>query len=66
MTSEKLKGCILYYPADQAQPLEALKQKIKEILDEDFSPRHSIIEQGMDRYKDLSAGFPNILFIVSK
>lgn len=62
MTSAKLKERILHYPADVAQPLEALKQKIEEILHEDFSSRHSIIEKGMDRYKELSAGFNSQIY----
>jgi predicted ATP-dependent endonuclease of OLD family len=62
ITSSALKSYIPYYPIDKEQPLEAFKQKIKEILDKDFDSRHSIIENGMDVYKELSAGFNSQIY----
>ena len=57
ISQENLRNTILYYPEDAITPLEALKKKISEALDKDFQPKHSIIKNNMDVYKELSDGF---------
>lgn len=62
VTKNILKQDIAYFPNDIEDPLEALKIKISEKLTEDFSPKYSIIENGMDKYKELSSGFNSQIY----
>jgi len=62
ITTEKLKQYISHYPPDADQSLAVLKVKITECIDRDFTPKYSIIENGMDKYKELSAGFNSQIF----
>lgn len=57
-----LKQYIAYYPADIEDPLEALKNRIAEKVTDDFSPKYALIENGMDRYKELSSGFNSQIY----
>lgn len=62
ITKKVLKQNISRYPPDVDDPLEALKIKILDKTTEDFSPKHSIIENGMDKYKELSSGFNSQIY----
>lgn len=62
ITKNELKKNISYYPKEIDDPLEVLKNKINEKIESDFSPKHSIIEDGMDKYKDLSSGFNSQIY----
>lgn len=62
VTKNSLKLDIAYYPSEIEDPLEALKIKISEKLMDDFSPKYSIIENGMDKYKELSSGFNSQIY----
>jgi len=56
ITQDSLQKMILYYPEDAVTPLDAIKGKINAQLDKDFDVKHSIIQNGMDVYKELSDG----------
>lgn len=62
ITKNDLKRYIAYFPADIEDPLEALKSKISEKITDDFSHKYSIIENGMDKYKELSSGFNSQIY----
>ena len=58
ITQAELKDMIKQYPnEDEITPLEALKSKINSRLDADFKVRNTIVEENMDVYEEVSAGF---------
>lgn len=56
ITQDILQKIIQYYPEDAVTPLAVFKEKISTQLDKDFTIKHSIIQNGMDVYKELSDG----------
>lgn len=56
ITQDMLQNMISYYPEDAIAPLDELKEKISAQLDKDLAIKHSIIQNGMDVYKELSDG----------
>ena len=57
MSREQLKDAIPYYDGPEADVLDILKSKIEEILDEDLKHKYTITQHGMDKTRELSAGF---------
>lgn len=58
ITSEKLCDIILRYNDDDTKtPLEVLEEKISSKLDKDFKIIDTVIENNMDAFDQLSAGF---------
>lgn len=57
ITEEHLRNIIKNYPNDEENALAGFKQKIYSRLDSDFSIRNTIIEDSMDVYDEVSAGF---------
>lgn len=57
ITRAKLKEIIKNYPSDEEDCLAALKQKIKEKMDIDFSIKNTIIQNDMEVYEEVSSGF---------
>lgn len=62
ISADELKSLILYYPNGLVQPLEVLKDKIKERLNDDFSQVKSILFEGMDKFKELSTGLDSQIY----
>ena len=62
ITLAELKNIISYFPEEAPSPLDALKAKISEQLDKDFAIKHSIIQNDMDVYKELSSGFNSQIY----
>ena len=62
ISSEQLKNLILYYPNGSVSPLEVLKDKIIEKLNQDFEKIQSIIFEGMDKFKELSTGLDSQIY----
>ena len=58
ITQAELKDMIKQYPnEDEITPLEVLKSKINSRLDTDLKVRNTIVEENMDVYEEVSAGF---------
>ncbi len=58
ITQSELKEIIKNYPhEDERAPLIILKEKISARLDADFKIKNTIVEEDMDVYEDVSAGF---------
>lgn len=62
ITANELKNLILYYPNESNNPLEVLKDKINEKLNQDFTKVQSIIFHGMDKFKELSTGLDSQIY----
>lgn len=62
ITKSYLKSIISYYPKEVDNPLDVFKSKVKDKINEDFSPKYSIIEDGMDKYQELSSGFNSQIY----
>lgn len=56
ITESELASAIKYFDSE-TNVLEYLKAKILELIEQDFESSCSIIVQGSDRYKEMSAGF---------
>ena len=58
ITEAGLKDIIKKYPTeDELKPLDVLTTKINARLDADFKVRNTIVEENMDVYDEVSAGF---------
>lgn len=58
ITESELKDMIKKYPnEDELAPLDVLKTKIELRLESDFKVRNTIVEENMDVYDEVSAGF---------
>lgn len=58
ITELELKDMIKKYPnEDEVAPFDVLKSKITSRLDADFKVRNTIVEENMDVYEEVSAGF---------
>ena len=58
ITELELKDMIKKYPnEDEVAPFDVLKSKIASRLDVDFKVRNTIVEENMDVYEEVSAGF---------
>ena len=58
ITESELRDMIKKYPnEDEVTPLDVLKSKIASKLDADFKVRNTIVEENMDVYDEVSAGF---------
>lgn len=58
ITEAGLKDIIKKYPTeDELKPLDVLMTKINARLDADFKVRNTIVEENMDVYDEVSAGF---------
>lgn len=62
MTEEELAEAIPYYNGLPAGALDEFKRRVSDILKEDFKQKYTIIEKGMDRTKELSAGFNSKIY----
>ena len=56
MTQEGLANALLRYDGAESGALNELKQRVSEMLDEDFKPKFTITEYGRDKTEELSAG----------
>ena len=56
MSQEELTKALLRYDGSEAGALNELKQKVSDMLDEDFKPKFTITESGRDKTDELSAG----------
>ena len=54
ITEKELEDMLLRY--DGTPVLQFFKEKLKEQIEEDIKPKNSIINQGTDRYAEMSAG----------
>lgn len=51
------------YPSDEdIEPLEVLKNKVTDKIDEDFKVRNTIVENNMEVYQEVSAGFDSQMY----
>ena len=57
ITRSMLKEILKNYPEEEENPLEFYKEKINARLDKDFKIRRTIVENKMDVYEEVSAGF---------
>ena len=57
ITRSMLKEILKNYPEEEENPLAFLKEKINSRLDKDFKIRRTIVENKMDVYDEVSAGF---------
>lgn len=57
ITRSMLKEILKNYPEEEENPLEFYKEKINARLDKDFEIRRTIVENKMDVYEEVSAGF---------
>ena len=58
ITEADLKNIIKRYPSEEEiSPLNVLKDKINQKLEEDFRVKNTIIEEDMDVYQEVSTGF---------
>lgn len=57
MTRQELCDSIPYYEGAASGALDEIKRRIQTTLDDDFSCKFTITQQGMDRTKELSSGF---------
>lgn len=57
ITKAELEDFIKNNTGEYDTPIEALRSKLNNTLDKDFTPRNSIIESGMDVYQEVSSGF---------
>lgn len=60
ITETTLKDILLRY--DGTEVLQFFKSAINEILDQDFSPKYSIISQGTDKYAEMSSGLDSKIY----
>ncbi len=57
---EELQDMLVRY--DGTEVLQFLRNALNELIDEDLKPKNSIINQGMDKYEELSAGFNSKIY----
>ena len=58
ITPEELQNIIAHYNGDEgATPIQVLQEKIKQRLDKDFKVINTVVEENMDVFNKLSAGF---------
>lgn len=57
ITRSMLKEILKNYPEEEENPLEFYKEKINARVDKDFKIRRTIVENKMDVYEEVSAGF---------
>lgn len=57
MTREQLSSALPYYEGPDIEAIEELKRRMNSLLDEDFASKFTIVEHGMDKTAQLSAGF---------
>ena len=58
ITKTDLKDMIKHYPSDEVDdPLQVLQEKITAKLDADFKVKNTIVQEKMDVFKEVSAGF---------
>ena len=60
ITEEELKSILLRY--DDSSVLDFFKTSLESLINEDLKPKHSIINQGKDKYEELSAGFNSKIY----
>ena len=60
ITEEELKGMLLRY--DDSSVLQFFQDALIALIDEDLKPKNSIINQGKDKYEELSAGFNSKIY----
>lgn len=60
ITENDLKDMLLRY--DDTEVLQFFKSAINDVLDQDFSPKYSIINQGTDKYAEMSAGLDSKIY----
>jgi len=60
VTEEELKGSLLHY--DDSSVLDFFKKSLELLINEDLKPKNSIINQGKDKYEELSAGFNSKIY----
>jgi len=57
---EELQDMLLKY--DGTAVLQFLRNALNELIDDDLKPKNSIINQGMDKYEEFSAGFNSKIY----
>lgn len=57
ITSEQLQQMISRYNEDETTPLQVLKDKVTKCLEKDFKVINTVVEENMDVFNKLSAGF---------
>ncbi len=60
ITEEELKGSLLEYK--NTPVLDFFKAALESLIDEDLKPKNSIINQGKDKYEELSSGFNSKIY----
>lgn len=60
ITEEELKGSLLRY--DDSSVLQFFYDALISLINEDLKPKNSIINQGKDKYEELSAGFNSKIY----
>lgn len=60
ITEEELKSMLLRY--DDSSVLQFFQEALLSLINEDLKPKNSIIIQGEDKYKELSAGFNSKIY----
>ena len=60
ITEEELKGMLLRY--DDSSVLQFFQDALMALIDEDLKSKNSIINQGTDKYEELSAGFNSKIY----
>ena len=60
ITEDELKGMLLKY--DDSSVLQFFHNALIALIDEDLKPKNSIINQGKDKYEELSAGFNSKIY----
>lgn len=60
ITENELKDMLLRY--DDTDVLQFFKSAINTVLDQDFSPKYSIISQGADKYAEMSSGLDSKIY----
>lgn len=61
ITEEQLKNGLLNYD-DNIEVFDFIQQKLNAQLDKDFQHKVSILEKGMDKYKELSSGLNSRIY----
>ena len=60
ITEEELKSILLRY--DDSSVLDFFRASLESLINEDLKPKNSIINQGKDKYEELSAGFNSKIY----